>query len=405
MIDSAFVVALVTILGLVSCDPIKRVDWKELDGNHHRKIAGFYNVYCEGESYDGIIKDQVKKMEESSLLDKMDIVYYATIGRNGANYSIPNPKFKHIQHFGDVGYEVQTLSLLYEFCKENSESKVLYFHNKGSFHDNWTNRRFRQYLDCFNLNPNCIDALETHDTCGWRISPVPHPHYSGNFWWARCQHINKLVDPLSSTNNQTFMDATNTLSNCIGSRDRYFPEAWVGSAPRFRPADCMSASIDLSYVFGYRFPNGIAEQYCPKVNDVTKQKEYGLKCDTASTMLHISEFSGSINYMTALGVKLGCSADVYPEIIKRSFLWYGVEPKTYIEWLAPLRTPPNMTEGDLFRGVNSKQVYVVRDNLLRGIPNLKTFMTLGRDFDEVHVVNDYIIAMMPMGPDLPSVRR
>lgn len=393
-----------SIISIVA-EYIKPLVWTELDGNHHHKVVAFYNIYCDGDSYDGIIKDQLGKIIESGLIDKLDIVYYATMGKQGANYVIPNEKFKHITHYGDSGSEVQTLSLLYQFCGENKDSKVLYFHNKGSYHNNWTNVKFRQFLDCFNLNPNCIEALDTHDTCGWRISPVPQPHYSGNFWWATCKHINKLVDPLASVNNNTFIEVTNTLSPCIGSRDRYFPESWVGSAPLFRPSDCMSAAVDTSFLYGYKFPNGITEQYCPKMNTVTNRNEYGLPCTTASTLVNLPLFSGTIDYMQGLADKLGCGGDYFPELVKRSYLWYGTAPTSYIKWMAPLRTPPNMTENELYRGARSKQVFVVKDGKLHGIPNLQTFIAMGRDFDEVKVIHDYQINEMPKGDDIPSSRR
>ncbi len=75
-----------------------------------------------------------------------------------------------------------TLSYLYDFCQHNPDSKVLYFHDKGSNNYRGENVFFRHFLDCYVLNPQCIDALnEGFDTCGWRMSPLPNPHYSGNY--------------------------------------------------------------------------------------------------------------------------------------------------------------------------------------------------------------------------------
>ncbi len=58
----------------VKCVPTQVENWKEIDGNHRRGVAAFYNVYCEGPSYDGIVKDQITKMEMSCLMDKLDNV-------------------------------------------------------------------------------------------------------------------------------------------------------------------------------------------------------------------------------------------------------------------------------------------------------------------------------------------
>jgi hypothetical protein len=48
----------------------------------------------------------------------------------------------------------------------------------------------------------CIDALSsqegrsaTHSTCGVNFSGKPRPHFAGNFWWARCEHIVQLPEP------------------------------------------------------------------------------------------------------------------------------------------------------------------------------------------------------------------
>jgi len=240
VISTLFVVTVSNILCVA--DGLGYVDtseWVSLDGGHHHSIAAFYNVYCGGKYFDGIVKDQVSKMEASGLMDRLDIVYYATMGEYGADYSIPNNKFKHIKHHGKEGSEAQTHHLMYQFCHDNPTSKVLYFHNKGSYHPTADNSIFRSYLDCYNLNPNCIEALDTHDICGWRLTPVPHPFYSGNFWWATCKHINGLVSPMSNTQNETFIALSNKVNPCVLSFGRWFSEAWVTSKPEYKPADCM----------------------------------------------------------------------------------------------------------------------------------------------------------------------
>jgi hypothetical protein len=61
------------------------------------------------------------------------------------------------------------------------------------------------------LNPHCIEALDTYDTCGWRLSPLPHVHYPDNFWWATCKHINKVINPLAPINDQTFIEKSDQL--------------------------------------------------------------------------------------------------------------------------------------------------------------------------------------------------
>jgi len=39
----------------------------------------------------------------------------------------------------------------------------------GSLNYDQMNTNFRRALDCFVLNPACLVALDTYDTCGWRL--------------------------------------------------------------------------------------------------------------------------------------------------------------------------------------------------------------------------------------------
>lgn len=59
---------------------------------------------------------------------------------------------------------------------------------------------------------------------------------------------------------------------------------------------------------------------------------------------------------------------------------------------------------EMFRGSNSKAVYLVgSDMLLHMIPDMKTLMSLGRDLDEVIVIDPLQMAVAPIGDPLPSV--
>lgn len=382
---------------------IKPLLWSTLDDKGRHKVAAFYNAYCDGETFDEIIKEQVSMIKDSGLIDKLDIVYYATMGKKGENYTIANDKFKHVTHYGDKGSEVQTLSLLHQFCAASTDSKVLYFHNKGSYHNDSNNAELRQVLDCFNLNPSCIDALDTHDTCGWRISPMPHPHYPGNFWWATCKYITSLVDPLSSANNDTFIDVSSTLTECIGSQTRHFAEAWVGSSPSLHPADCMSSEVDNSYLYGYYIPKNLTQKFCPWMhnNSATNHTDYGISCTTASVMVNLTHFSDVIDHIQRSFDLHGCNN--YHDVIRRSYLWYGQKPTTYIEWMAPLRRPLNVSENELYRYSHGKQIYVVKNGTLHAIPNMQTMLAFNLDASKAKPVHWHHLNSIPKGVDLPSV--
>ena len=85
--------------------------------------------------------------------------------------------------FYKSGSEVITLHNLWEYCKIHADpkQKVVYLHSKGSFHA---------------LSKECATLPSTCNVCSSRMSPIPHPHTSGNMWLARCDYISRLMNPI-----------------------------------------------------------------------------------------------------------------------------------------------------------------------------------------------------------------
>jgi hypothetical protein len=96
-------------------------------------------------------------------------------------------------------FELPTLKLMHDYCKDNQNTKVLYLHTKGVSYSNkldgyihlihWIEMML--YFMC-EKSEDCLRALNTHDTVGCNFSEKPMPHYSGNFWWATSKHLSKL---------------------------------------------------------------------------------------------------------------------------------------------------------------------------------------------------------------------
>jgi len=117
-------------------------------------------------------------------------------------------------------------------------------------------------------------------------------------WWATCNHVRNLLSPDSFEKNQTFKiesmrilspdsmqwqeDARLTENRTLSKYylypllhhfyfvakmgfGRFFAETWIGSKPSFRPADCMNASVDSTYLAGYNIPVNAIFPYCPNV--------------------------------------------------------------------------------------------------------------------------------------------
>jgi hypothetical protein len=276
--------------------------------------------------------------------------------KEGSNH----PMFVEVRNSVKEVDETLTLSYLYDFCAEHPKSKVLYFHDKGSYNYRGENVFFRHFLDCYVLNPECIAALEEgFDVCGLRISPVPNPHYSGNYWWARCDYVNKLVHPGSAVLNQTFAESLKVLNPKIHSQERYLPEAWIGSYPTFNAADCMSHEVDTTFFCCYDLAQ-ISPKECPnharhfidnkkvmdgvnyetlkpklRANMLASMKEnngtlkIGSKCKASDVFNH-GEYFSSLYDAKRRDFEIGKPGGLINELRKRTILWYGDEPWTLL---------------------------------------------------------------------------
>lgn len=103
--------------------------------------------------------------------------------------------------------ETITLSKLYDDCKQE-DVNVLYLHSKAvtaitnclikhGQASKFKNRHlWRQFMNWGVIQnwQNCIQSLNEYDTAGvdYQITP---PHYKGNFWWSKSEHIRNLPDP------------------------------------------------------------------------------------------------------------------------------------------------------------------------------------------------------------------
>ncbi len=121
--------------------------------------------------------------------------------------------------------ELTTLSAYYEYCVANPTHIAAYTHDKGTrtgperdinrFIRQWDWRRLHEYF-LFEVPEGCFDAmvLEGYDMCGVLKRDYPL-HYSGNFFWARCDYVATLQHPAYFT---------------YPPHDPFFyPELWLGS--------------------------------------------------------------------------------------------------------------------------------------------------------------------------------
>ena len=131
---------------------------------------------------------------------------------------------------------------LKQYCKDHPTEKVVYLHSEGSFNSMEVNGRLRRFLTRGALLEECANLPSSCNVCSSRMSPIPHPHTSGNMWLAKCDYVQKLTNLMTwkkimkelrySPNNG------NTPRNnaCVG-KDRFAAEHWIHSHPSVMPCD------------------------------------------------------------------------------------------------------------------------------------------------------------------------
>lgn len=176
----------------------------------------------------------------------------------------PAPRTLRQWSWGDTWEEEKTLGALFEYCLDplHSLDVVAYTHDKGTrvprtenptrFAAQWEWRRRHEYF-LFEVPEGCISALlsGTHDTCGSDFKELVYlPHYSGNFWWATCQHIRRLPHPMDYGGNacpfppDSYCEGPGRQGPSVVSGAKFDlflgPEFWLFSRPA-RMKACMQS--------------------------------------------------------------------------------------------------------------------------------------------------------------------
>ena len=118
-----------------------------------------------------------------------------------------HPKIEFIFYSENIKlHEYPGIEMVKKISINNPQDKIFYFHSKGitrkNAADDWV-----AYLEYFNIeNYNlAIDLLNSgYDAVSVEYLQNPKPHFSGNFWWANCNYINKLKLPNSNSKRHDF---------------------------------------------------------------------------------------------------------------------------------------------------------------------------------------------------------
>ena len=156
-------------------------------------------VACLGD-YEAIVEELLDVIMESRLYERTTSIELAVLGDATAQATIdaliaPYPKVTVGYRSDDfTQFEFPALGLLQDACRVWT-GDVFYLHTKGASRprgDRYASAWRRLMVDYVVMEHElCRATLTTHDGVGtnWRGN-----HFSGNFWWARAEHIRKLPD-------------------------------------------------------------------------------------------------------------------------------------------------------------------------------------------------------------------
>jgi len=162
----------------------------------------FYNLFTKSsgdeEQVRNIVEEQFALVDPSLHEPNVTII---SIGHELplTDASLGNATY-HIDQHHEEGGEYLTLHALWKYRQSNylhKDAKVVYLHSKGSFHPSEANDKLRSFLTHGALSSECANLPDPCNVCSSRMSPLPHPHTSGNMWLARCDYISQLIDPMA----------------------------------------------------------------------------------------------------------------------------------------------------------------------------------------------------------------
>lgn len=188
-----------------------------------------------------IIREQMKALEDSGLLDAADQLQVGING--GTEGQFPGslieplfllPKTKLTYHNQQCRNELRTILMLEKSVKEHGDEWLVFYHHaKGSTHPvgHDLSTRWRRCMQRHLVTNwrQCVKDLETVESvgCHWMEPPAtPATQYiwGGNFWWAR----NSFLKTLPS-----IMERARLKDSGIDALEsRYEAEVFVGNGPR-----------------------------------------------------------------------------------------------------------------------------------------------------------------------------
>ena len=245
-----------TARALLSAVTVSPSDTRDVIGRHGMcgRTLFFHHIYDAGNGVGvSIANEQSQQLRDAGYTWP---IQQTVIGAPPSDIRCPPPCERRRR--ARRGSEILTLQPLYEHCRANPTDRVVYAHNKGSFHDTPENERFRRFLMRGILaDQGCATHQPaTCDVCASRFSMLPHFHAPGNIWVAHCDYVLRLISPhdfpaamdsLFEPPNEWRHPRYGYGEDPIVATGRFAMEHWVHSHPSLAPCDVYDGD---DYVWG-----------------------------------------------------------------------------------------------------------------------------------------------------------
>lgn len=151
-------------------------------------------------SYENIIQSNILNDEN---LDKMYIIVSGDKTKLNELTTIwKHPKIDITFYSENIRlHEFPGIEKVKTISHNNPNDSILYYHSKGitrgNAADDWV--AYLEYFNILHYKKNLDLLNKNYDAVSVEFLAKPLPHFSGNFWWANCNYINKLkLPPLHS---------------------------------------------------------------------------------------------------------------------------------------------------------------------------------------------------------------
>lgn len=159
----------------------------------NKNIFGVYFICCIGD-YMNIVREQLMKLIVSGLYEKSEKIFCFICGvtENILKLLKPYNKILVISTSENL-YEKYAINN-YKNYIGNNDYYLYYFHTKAVTRKEKCFKDWRLLCEHFTINKWNINIklLERYDCVGTNLKNFPSIHFSGNFWWSKSEHLNKL---------------------------------------------------------------------------------------------------------------------------------------------------------------------------------------------------------------------